>query len=202
MATATAIGLQVARRVRDYSQSELNAAAYLDFVNMALDDLSAAGWLLPQSEDETLTIAAATYKYAVPAGLAYVRRVMQQGSDGSYDELGVIPQHYWWVNNDAQIEFLADYHSQLITGRIIRLTGQKRPSTGVAGSDTIQGGMEGFVRERAVTYAAEYLAAGDSSLATYRQRLAESNWPKSQAMLGNHPMEFRVKVGSIHVPGR
>jgi hypothetical protein len=202
MATATALALQVALRVRDPEQEELTAAQYLSFVNMALDDLSAAGWLLPQAENETLTFATGTNEYAVPSGIAYIRRLMQPGSDGSYDALGIIPSHFWWINHDAQIEFLADFASQMTDGKAIRITGQKRPSTGVVGSDTIQPGMEGFVRERAVAYAAEFLAAGDSNLAAFRQRMADSNWPKSEKMLANHPMEFRVKPSSIHVPGR
>lgn len=202
MTTANALAAQVALRCRDSDFSELTQAEYLSFINMALDDLSAAGWLLPQTESEATTFVSGTNTYSVPAGFAYVRRLMQQGSDGSYDAINIIPPHYWFINNDAEIEFLADYSSQLVDGRILRVTGQKRPSTGVSGSDTIQGGMEGFVRERAVSYAAENLGPGNSRLDSFRQRLADSCWAKSDKMLGNHPMEFRVKPSSIHVPGR
>lgn len=202
MATATALGLQVARRVRDYSQSEINAAGYLDFINMALDDLAAAGWLLPQASDTSITIAENDFDYAVPAGFAYIRWLELADPSGYYPVEGILPPHYWYITNDAQIYIRPEYHADLVVGRALRITGQKRPSTGVTGSDTITPGMEAFVRERAVSYAAETLAMGDSNLAGFRQRLADNNWAKSEKMLGSHPMEFRVKPSSVHVPGR
>lgn len=202
MATATEIGLQVARRVRDATQSELTAAGYLDFINMAIDDLKLEGWLEPQAEDTSLSVLAGTYTYTIPDGFAYIRRLEQADSDGSYPMDSIIPAHYWFIENDAQINIRPDYHAGLVTGRTIKIVGQKRPSGGVLGSATIVAGMESFVRERAVTYVAEYLASGDSALAGFRQRLAEGNWPKSQQLLARHPQEFRVKPSSVHVPGR
>lgn len=202
MATANQVAAQVARRVRDADFSELQQSEYLEFVNMALDDLSAAGWLLPLAEDVSLTLAASTYEYAVPAGFAYIKRVEQASADGFYDVIDIVPDWYWYVSNDANLVIRPTYHGELVDGRVLKIVGQKRPNTGVAGSDTIQGGMEAFVRERATKYAADYLAAGDSRLDGYRQRLAENLWAVSEKMLGSHPMEFRVKPSSVHVPGR
>ena len=204
MATATAVGLQVSRRINDASQVALNAAAILDFVNMALADLSAAGWLQPQNEDTTLTVVAAQFAYTVPSGFAYIRRLQIADSDGTYPSDMVIPQHQWElsiVGGVAKLVFWPDVADRLITGRAIKVIGQKRPSVGVAGGDTIVPGMEAFVRERAASYAAEQLGMGISELDQYRGKMAASLWAKSNQMLGYHPQEFRVKPNSRLVPG-
>lgn len=201
MATATALGLQVARRVRDADQTELTAAAYLDFINMAIDDLVGAGWLLPQAEDTSTTLAEDDFTYAVPSGFAYIRSLRYSDTGGGYPIQNVIPQYQWYVDNSANIQFYEDMFP-FVAGQTLKIIGQKRPSQNVAGGDTITPGMESFIRERATYYAAEYLAAGDSALASYRQRMAEKMWAITNSLLGNHPMEFRVKPGAIHVPGR
>lgn len=203
MATATAIGLQVSRRINDASQVALSAAAILDYINMALADLSAAGWLQPQNEDTSLTLATDTYSYSVPSGFAYIRRVQVADADGTYPSDLVIPQNHWElsiVSGTAKIVFWPDVSDRLIAGRALKVIGQKRPTVGVSGSDTIVSGMEAFVRERAAAYAAEQLGMGTSELDQYRGKMAQSLWAKSQQMLGYHPQEFRVKPNSRLVP--
>lgn len=206
MATATALGLQIARRCHDTSQVEITAAGYLDFINMALDDLAAAGWLEPQVSDESLILASSDYDYNVPSGFAYLSRITVADSDGEFPQQNEVPQHQWHIDLDVastpEIYFRPDVFDQLISGRALKVVGQKRPSTGVAGSATIVAGMEAFVRERATSYALEHLADGLSELSQTRMRRSEQTWAKSEQMLGRHPMEFRVKPNSLYVPGR
>lgn len=206
MATATALGLLVALRVHDKNQAELLAADYLSFINLAIDDLVASGWLLPQTEDESIVLVDNDFDYDIPAGFAYIRRLYVADSDSQFPSENEVPHHQFRLSLDVagtpEIYFLPDSFDMLVSGRNVKIVGQKRPSQSVAGSATIEPGMEAFVRERAVSYAAEFLAAGVSELSQYRQRLAEVTWAKSEKMLGNHPMEFRVKPSSLYVPGR
>ena len=206
MATATALALRVAARVHDVNQVELSAAGYLGFVNDAIDDIVAGDWLLPQADDESLTLADSDYDYAVPAGFAYIRRLIVADSVGEFPLENTVPQHHWRVSYDAdsapEIYFFPDAFDLLISGRALKIIGQKRPAQAVAGGATIEPGMEAFIRERATAYAAEYLAGGTSQFAQWRQRISETSWAKSERMLGNHPMEFRCKPSSIHVPSR
>lgn len=203
MVTATALGLQVSRRINDISQVAVTAAGILDFVNMAIDDLAAAGWLQPMNEDVSLIALTDTFDYAVPAGFAYVRKLMQADSDGSYPLSRTIPDFAWemgMVSGVAKFHFAPEL-ADLIDGLAIKVVGQKRPTGNLAGGASIVSGMEAFIRERAAAYAAEFLAAGDSELSQRRAKLSDSCWAKSQAMLGQHPQEFRVKINSRVVPG-
>lgn len=202
MTTATALGLQVAQRVRDASQREILAAGYLSLINQAIDDLVSGDWLMPMSEDTSLILSPSTFTYAVPAGFAYIRALMVADSTGEYPLENTIPGGQWYINDSGSIYFYPDYADFLIDGRHLKLIGQKRPPQEVLGGDTITAGMLSFIRERAVSYAWEYLAGGVSELGQTRLRLSETNWQKSERMLSAHPMEFRVKVGSVYVAGR
>lgn len=208
MATGTSVALRVAARLGDATQAELTAAQYLAFVNDAIDDLAGAGWLEPQTEDESLSLSASTYEYDVPAGFAYIRTIYVADSDGTYPADHEVPQHQYRLILDAsadpEIHFLKDRFDLLISGRALKLIGQKRPTQDIAGGATIVSGMEAFIRERAIAYAGDALsamaAAGD--LAPYRAEIAKQAWAKSEQMLARHPQEFRVKPNSRHVPGR
>lgn len=209
MTTATALGLQVALRVNDASQSAITAAQYLSFVNMAIDDLSAAGWLMPQSDDTSISLVSGTYNYTVPAGFAYIRHLHVADPDSNYPSSYEIPFVQWELAvtvvtlvDTPQIKFWPDAFDLLVNGRTIRIRGQKRPTGSLTGSETLALGMEAFIRERATAYAAEYLASGSDELAQHRAQIAASSWAKSQVMLAYHPQEFRVKSNSRVVPGR
>lgn len=203
MAVASVLGLQVARRVNDAAQSELSAAAYLDFINMAIDDLTLAGWLQRQTEDTSITLVDGTYDYAVPAGFAYIKNLIVADTDGNYPLTYTIPYNHWYVGSNspsALLHFFPDAYGALIAGRTIKIIGQGRFTGNLGPSDTIVAGAEGFIRERAASYAAETLASGTDEQSIGRRRLAEQAWAKSQQMLGNHPMEFRVQPNSVLVP--
>lgn len=206
MATATALGLQVARRARDASQGQVTAAAYLDFINMAIDDLKAAGWLQPQVTDTSITLAAEDFHYAIPSGFAYIQKIVIEDENDEYPENQVVPEFHWSIVLDAAdtpaIYFDPHIFDLLIPGRSVKIFGQKRPTGNLSGSDTIVPGMESFVRERALAYALEYMADSTSETSQLRAQRAGQAWAKSEKMLGQHPMEFRVKPSSRYVLGR
>lgn len=202
MGTATALGLQIARRVRDASQREITAAGYLDFINQAIEDLIGAGWLQPQSEDTSLTLADGDFDYTIPSGFAYIRRLVVEDSNGDYPLENEIPKGQWYITAGALIYFYPDIADMIIDGRKLKIIGQKRPTGDLAGTATIVAGMLSFIRERATGYAWEFLAGGVSELGQTRLRLAEAQWQKSERLLAQHPMEFRVRVDSVYVEGR
>lgn len=117
------------------------------------------------------------------------------------------------------------------SGYRIKVVGQKRPNEITADLTAIEAGMEPFIRERAISYAARTMAQllperqaqqqqaaeGESPPGTRiapivpdaeerRARrlfvLSERAWANSEAFLANHPMEFRVSPSSEHVPTR
>lgn len=55
----------------------MTAAQYLTIINLAVDDLKAAGIVLPLEEDESITMSANTWFYEIPAGFAYLWQVRQ-----------------------------------------------------------------------------------------------------------------------------
>ena len=205
MATATALALRVSYRVHDKDQAEISAADYLTFVNDAIDDLVAAGWLERQSEDVTTSMVTDTFDYSVPSGFAYVQFLIEEDAN----EAGKYPgpktaDHLWWIGLvSGTPTFHFDSNLWFPTnGKKIKIVGQKRPTQSIAGSATIVSGMEAFIRERATHYAAGYLAAGVSELSQWRKDLSEISYRNSEKMLAYHPQEFRVRVGSRVVPTR
>lgn len=206
MTTATALGLQVALRVNDKNQAELAAADYLTFINNAIDDLSLAGWVQRQTEDTTsLSLITTTYDYDVPAGFCFVKMLIVADPNGAFPASYMIPYHQWYIGANSpnpQFHFYPDAFDLLVNGRAVKIIGQKRFTGNVAGGDTLVAGSEGFIRERAVAYAAEALSAGMDEQSARRAHIADTAWAKSQQMLGNHPMEFRVLPNCVPVPGR
>jgi len=120
------------------------------------------------------------------------------------------------------------YHT---SGYRIKVTGQKRPAELSGDTDLIEAGMEPFIRERAISYAARTMAMllpewgteqaqameGESWPGTRmapiipdaeerRSRrllaLSELAWRNSEQFLSEQPMEMRIKPSSTHVPGR
>lgn len=200
MSTATQIAARIAYRVHDSGQEEVDAAGYLSFLNDAVEDLNAAGWLLPIAEAEVAQTAS-TYEFNIPASFAYIKEVRLEGASGVYDQ--VIP--YWaWDTTLADSTPVVRIDSRRVTPDATKkylVIGQKRPAAYV-GATTIESGLVGFLRERGVSYAAAYVAGGNSEYAAQRRELAEIAFRNSELMLQNTPEEFRVIPGSRPVPTR
>lgn len=203
MTTGTDLALRVAARVHDPSQVELTAAQYLAYVNDANDDLRSAGWLLKEDEDRSTVFVQGVYYYPVPANFAYIRLLREEAEQppNSYDL--IIPYHQWRLESllgVANIVFDGTVFFPL-PGKHLQVTGQMRPVNPLIGATVITPGMESFLRERAVAYAADFLAGGHSELAQQRERLATRSWALSNQMLAYHPQEFRCRPNSQRVPG-
>jgi len=199
VSTGTEVAARVAFRCFDSAYAELTAVNYLSFLNDAVADLLVAGWVLPLEEDESLTQAAATYSYTIPATFAYVSEVRMEG--GAYDES--VPKWQWRLGYDGANPVLV-FDSRWwtpVANKHIKIVGQQRLAA-YAGGTTVHAGVEAFVRERAVSYACAHLASGTSALAKFRQRLAAFYWQTSETLLTHQPDQHKVVPGSKSVPTR
>lgn len=200
MSTATEVAARIAYRVHDSGQEEVDAAGYLSFLNDAVEDLSAAGWLLPIAEAEVSQVTG-EYEFNIPASFAYIKEVRMEGASDIYDQ--VIP--YWaWDTSLADATPVVRVDSRRVTPTTTKkflVIGQKRPTV-YTGAVAVITGLVGFLRERGTSYAAAYVAAGGSEYASQRRELAEIAFRNSELMLQNTPEEFRVIPGSRPVPTR
>ena len=71
-------------------------------------------------------------------------------------------------------------------------------------AETVDEGIESFLRERATGFALRFQATGNPSLEVDRTRLqlAGSAMQQSEIMLARNPQEHRVDVSAEHVPNR
>lgn len=118
----------------------------------------------------------------------------------------VIAPVYWGGNfnlthEGARIEFNTSIFP-IDEGRILSFTGQKRASEYALETDTVDAGLESFLRERTKYYAANSMVAGGSQLSQHRSRVAAQAFELSEDFLTAHPKEFRQRPRSIYVPGR
>jgi hypothetical protein len=159
------------------------SSQYGEFINDAVRDLTMHGWLNPIDEDVSLTMAASTYTYSIPASWAYIRRIYEESdtSPSTYDI--VLPKHQY------RLGMLATATPSLIldgdlwyprSGKKFKLVGQKRPSTYSSDSETIEPLFEGFLRERASAYALYFLAAMPMPGAADYAREVENDSPTTR----------------------
>lgn len=196
----------VALRIHDPSKNELTDAQLGELVNQAIDDLTAAGIVLPLAEDESLTISSGTFIYSVPAGFAYVRELRLESTSSSDKYPNAVHPSLWRLTIETSSTPVIyfdenEFDSATHDSKSLKVIGQKRVAQ-LSGSDTVQPGLEGFIRERAVAYSAEFVAGGQSELAQQRRRLSEVAWARSNEILTNIPREFRPISDSRRVPER
>ena len=186
------------------------------FIQDAYEDLKLTGWLLPVEEDESITMAADTYSYAVPANFAYIYMLLEEdfATPGQYDYF--IPDNSWRLGYDAGVPvFLFNSLAWGPTaGKKIKIVGQQRPTVPLVDATAIEDGFVSFIRMRTEAYALLYLAAvpvEESTPELLEKRIAISNtrvatanslFALSERALAHHPAEYRVKPSSRHVPTR
>ena len=139
--------------------------------------------------------------------------ILRPLSDMDYDD--IIPRAYWRLKQQsggsnttsaakgsrAQVVFNSNYFS-FTGGTPLQFVGQKRPSLYTEGTDTVDLGMESFLRERALFHTARYASAGGSEYSASRRQISNDALLLSESFLGKHPQEFRVEPSSTRIPGR
>ena len=170
----------------------------------ARDARHAAGWLIRLEDDESLTVVSNTYEYTIPASFAYISHLeMEEIISGTSVYVQEIPRSHWDITINAGVPaFKFNTITQLTVGRRLKVHGQQRPTIYTVGTQTLDAGMESFLRERALYFVFRYLGAGLSELARWRQQMAIQSWQTSEMFLRRHPQEFRALPNAIEVPGR
>ena len=195
---------EVALHTHDIGKAEISAANLLVFINSAARDARNSGWLERLEDDESLEAAASTWEYDVPADFAYVEKLYIEETEENTDVYtNRIPEAHWEIRlNGSDPVFVFSSLQYLPAGKNIKVVGQKRPTIYTTAGQTIDLGMESFLRERVLFFAFRYLGAGLSELARWRQSMATTSWQLSEAFLRRHPQEFRALPSSQEVPGR
>jgi len=106
-----------------YTVEELNSA-----INEAIDRVALAA--LQDRVDESLTMTAGTYLYALPTHLVSVIDLYMSDTNGAWlDEDPIDPRYYRWVKRTSgiMIEFIGDLYAP-VTGTTLRIVGQASPS--------------------------------------------------------------------------
>lgn len=121
----TTMKLRVAMGVQDPLQRQLDDTQYGQMVNLAVQDLGGAGWLLPIAEDESIVFMENIYQYDVPKDFAYIRTLRYEDdtvTPSTYDY--AIPQMHWRLAYDASWNLIAN------DGFEVNLTGWTVDGTG------------------------------------------------------------------------
>ena len=190
--------------VHDPSLGEISKAQWILCFRSAGTDARTAGWLLPRENDESILVATTTWEVAVPAGFTYIDKIYREETvNGTSVYVDEIPQAHWEIRLNGGVPVIAFItQNQLEVDKHLKIVGQGRPTIYTDENQTIDGGMESFIRERALYFAFRFLGAGLSELARWRQQMSTQAWQSSERMLMNHPQEFRMNPSARLVLGR
>jgi hypothetical protein len=196
---------EIAHHIQDPASQLLNRQQLLEMINSAAWDAAAEGWVL-ETQDESLTLASNDYEYDVPAGLAYIHEIWAESvaAAGTYPTF--IPWYQWEIVVDASgtpaIHFSRESYTPVVSIDL-RLKGQTRPTSEYSeGSDEIDPGMESFIRERAITYAARNLSSHGGAHAQQYAQMEQIAMAASESLLQQQAEFFRPKRYARAVPGR
>jgi hypothetical protein len=190
--------------VHDPDYGELSKARWNAFLRSAAQDARSSGWFLHYEDDESLVVASNDFDYTVPDGFAYIDTIyLEETINGVSQYRTEIPQAHWEIRLDGGVPTIYFFtHSLLVVDKNLKIQGQARPTIYMNENEPIDGGMESFLRERAMYFAFRYLGAGLSELDRWRQQMSQQCWQTSEAMLARHPQEFRMRPNAREVPGR
>ncbi len=196
---------EISVHIQDPAYYLLNRAQLLETINSAAWDASAEGLVL-STVDESLTIAAADFEYDVPSGISYIYEIWTEAvaAAGTYPTW--VPWHQWELildaSGDPAILFSRESYTP-VADIDVRLKAHTRPTTEYSSvTDVIDPGMESFLRERAVVYAARNLARkGDTSAQQYAQ-LEQTAMENSMRFMEQQGEFFRPRRYARAVPGR
>jgi len=204
MATFADLTAGVALRCHDSGKLELTDTQYGLLVNQAIDDLAAEQIVTPLAEDESLTLAANVWDYTVPADFAYIKELRLESAAASSKYPNVIHPSLWRLTIETTTTAIIKFDENEFTptaGLHLKVIGQKRVAQ-LSGVLVAEPGLESFIRERAIGYAADILAGGVSELSAWRRALVQEAWTRSNLILQRIPREWRPLPDSKRVPGR
>lgn len=188
----------------DPNYGEISKSMWMQFFTSAGMDARSSGWYLHAEDDESLTVVANTWEYDVPAGFAYIEAILQESTvNGTSVYTDIVEKSYWDIRLNGSNPVITFNNLWVMDeGKKLKIIGQARPTVYTNENETIDRGMETFIRERALYFAFRFLGAGGSELARWRQQMSTQAWQTSEMMLQRHPQEFRMAPSARVVPGR
>lgn len=188
--------------IRDVANVEVTEAQLLILLSDAAQDAGGAGWLIHLEDDESLAFITDTVEYAVPASFVYIKDLRFEGATA--DEYpDIIPRHYWQMRIEGGVAVIfLDPNYSFTAARKIKVVGFRRPPTFSAMGNTVEPGLEAFLRDRATCFALRFMSAGSSELDRLRREQAEIKFRDSEIMLERRPDFLRVVPAPRYVPGR
>lgn len=135
-------------------------------------------------------LADVVYDYIIPR--AYWRDKLQSGGRNTTQAA---------LGSRPQFVFNSDYFS-FTAGTPVQVVGQRRPSIYTLETETLDAGMESFLRERTLTFAARFASLGGSAISNMRRAIGQESLALSEQFLRLHPQEFRVAPNSTRIKGR
>lgn len=195
---------ELSLHAHDPSFNEITKSQWMLFMRSASFDARNAGWLVHLENDESITLSSTAWEYEVPDGFSYISKIYLQETVNDTDVyVFEIPRSHWEPRLNGSTPVISFVTRNLLeTDKKIKIVGQGRPNLLVSENDTIDLGMESFIRERTLYFAFRYLGAGLSELARWRQQMSQQAWQSSELFLQQHPQEFRVEPDSRLVLGR
>ncbi len=192
---------EIAQHLQDPLHLLVGREQLLEFINSAAWDAANQDWLLPKS-NESIETAASTYEYAVPSGFTYIHDIWLESSTANqFDER--ILRNQWkvgLVSTTATIIFDSILWT-IVATRNLKLDGHARPNTEYTDSESIDVGLEAFIRERAIMYGARNMSRHGGQHAQQYAQLAQEAFTTSEGMLQNRPEQYRLHLRSRFVPG-
>ena len=199
----------VMARLRPDSQTDVQVSIpqLLTFINDSALDLRNAGWLKILADDESITFVTNDYDYDVPASFVYIHELRIENTTttpSTYDE--IISRHFWYITEDVASTPELVFHRAfpIPNGKKLKVMGQERPSLYTAITDTIDAGMESFIRESALASALSYAASARPEVEFERSRfvLAQEARARADRFLALQPQRYRMFPNSEYVPTR
>ena len=199
MSTIQQIQDGIALRARDTGQAEITSANIIKLINDAARDAASRGWLISLSDNTSLSYVTSTHEYAVPASFAYIRDLLDDGD--------LLRRSYWdmrYISSSAKIVFHGEASDiRIENSSVITVVGFKKPKEDYSAvGDTVDAGIEAFLRDRGLAYVLDYMSAGLSELDTLRERARERAYRDSEVILQTHQeIEDRLVPLLRQVPG-
>lgn len=205
MATVLNLIDEIKSEIRDADDYEVTIAQILNYLNGAARDASGSGWLIHLVDDESLTISAGVYEYAVPASFAFVKdlRFEDSATADAFDD--IVPRHYWQLRIEVGGNPTFVIHRSYTlpaAAKKLKVVGFQRPTIYAAVTETIDAGMEAFLRDRAISFSYGFLATVSPELENVRLGLRDRKFNESQLLLERHHSDIRVVPAPRYVPGR
>ena len=195
---------EISHHLQDPASQLVNRDQLLEMINSAAWDAANEGWLL-STQNESITFVAGDFEYDVPSGLAYIHELWMEATAATGVYPTFIPWYQWEIVLDASgspaLHFSRDSFTPA-NSIDLRIKGQTRPTSEYAETGTIDAGMESFIRERAVSYAARNMSRHSGAHAQKFAALAQEAFQTSELLLQQSAEFFRPKQYSRAVPGR